>query len=329
MQGLSLAQSRWAPSSQRLTSSDYRHLKGSISHPNFVHNNNNSSNKPPTARKSSTEKRQQAQIQSYQHVLKSLRRLKWKSTTLLFTHHRALTHQTDNIIHNLNFPITSTTGTGKANAAEIMFKVDFFEYYALLERVLVHLLGCYGMVISADHTTANVPVPAPTPRAEQDLNRIRSKHSNPDPERQTQTRETSIIGDSIAFHGYPHRFHANVLAALDNPSNPLHPILGTGPTRQYLGISKEFRNRWKEIELETSEGEDHFAGLHSTYHKILSELKLDEMLAVLLSSLEEARSAASQYLAGIHGSGEVEMVGVDDGDVWDETMAVEDAMDWD
>ncbi|KAL4925255.1 uncharacterized protein BDV17DRAFT_187968 [Aspergillus undulatus] len=33
--------------------------------------------------------------------------------------------------------------------AEIMFKLDFHEYYALLERALVHLLGVFGVTVSA------------------------------------------------------------------------------------------------------------------------------------------------------------------------------------
>jgi hypothetical protein len=33
--------------------------------------------------------------------------------------------------------------------AEIMFKLDFHEYYALLERALVHLLGVFGIAVSA------------------------------------------------------------------------------------------------------------------------------------------------------------------------------------
>lgn len=306
MTGLGLNQSKWAPSSQRLTSADYRHLKGSISNPHLA---------APTARKSSGEKRQLAQLQAYQRAWKSLRRLKWKSTTLLFCHHRALSQQTDNVINGINFPITSDTG--KANAAEIMFKVDFFEYYALLEIVVVALLACFGMVISADRTTGAVPVPL----IEKDLNR--SIHSD------AYIDENSIIGDSHAFHGYAHRFHANVLAALDRPSNPLHPILGTGRVRQYLGIAKEFRNRWKEVELEPAENSDQFAGLHNSYQKILVDLKLDEMLASLLAALEESRSLASQYLASVYGSIEVDMTGADDENAWDESVVMEDTMDWD
>ncbi|KAF7169703.1 hypothetical protein CNMCM5623_002367 [Aspergillus felis] len=33
--------------------------------------------------------------------------------------------------------------------AEVMFKIDFHEYYALLERALVHLLGVFGIAVSA------------------------------------------------------------------------------------------------------------------------------------------------------------------------------------
>lgn len=256
-----------------------------------------------------------AQLQAYQRLLRYLRRLKWKSTTLLFCHHRALRTDTNNVICNLNFPISSDTG--KANAAEIMFKADFFEYYALLERVLVSLLECFGMVISPDHHNGAVPLPP------HQLSLTQAHVSSP------QTVETSIIGDSLAFHGYAHRFHANVLAALDRSSNPLHSILGVGKVRQYLGLAKEFRNRWKEVELENADSEDNLSELHKSYRQILTDLKLDEMLALLLTSLDEARSLASQYLASAHGSAEVEMIGPDDEDAPAESMMVEDAMDWD
>lgn len=161
----------------------------------------------------------------------------------------------------------------------------------------------------------------PVPLAEKDLNL--SIHSD------ARANDNSIIGDSRAFHGYAHRFHANVLAALDRPTNPLHSILGTGRIRQYLGIAKEFRNQWKEVELEATDSEDRFAGLHSRYHQILTNLKLDEMLAALLSGLEESRSVASQFLASAHGSADFDMTAADEGDAWNESVLVEDAMDWD
>lgn len=64
-------------------------------------------------------------------------RLSWKSHTLLYTQHVAL---------------TSPVATASAAAApSSMFKLDFFEYYTLLERILVLLLARF-----------RVPVPAAT-----------------------------------------------------------------------------------------------------------------------------------------------------------------------
>lgn len=198
-----------------------------------------------------------------------------------------------------------------------MFKADFFEYYALLERVLVHLLESFGIIISADYTTNSVPLPP----EEKDLDR--SIHSV------SHSVENSIIGDSVAFHGYAHRFHANVLAALDRTSNPLHVVLGTGKIRQYLGIAKEFRNRWKEVEMETADHTHQLAGMDKSYHQILTDLKLDEMLASILAALEECRSIASVNLASAHGSIEVDMINADNDDIETGDMIVSDAMDWD
>ncbi|KAH8752206.1 hypothetical protein F5883DRAFT_691577 [Diaporthe sp. PMI_573] len=39
--------------------------------------------------------------------------------------------------------------------AELMFKLDFFEYYMLLERALVHLMGVFGVKITGAFTAAS------------------------------------------------------------------------------------------------------------------------------------------------------------------------------
>ena len=91
--------------------------------------------------------------------------------------------------------------------AERQFKIDFHEFYGLLERGLVCLLGVWGIVISA---SAGSSVP---------------------------TASTNIIGDSLSFHGSAHRFHANVISALEHPSNPLYSTLGSGPVLAYVGIA--------------------------------------------------------------------------------------------
>ncbi|KAJ9652677.1 hypothetical protein H2198_008080 [Neophaeococcomyces mojaviensis] len=300
----SLQKSRWAPGFSTLYAAkeqcDGNNINGEASA---------KSNKLKAVQRS-----QRLQVQDYENFCRLLRRLKWKSTTLLFCHNRAMSQSTDNVISGLNFPISSDTG--KANAAEIMFKVDFFEFYALLERVLVHLLGCFGMVITADN--AAVPLAPSTT----DLNR--SKYSD------AVIGKNSIIGDSRAFYGYAHRFHANVLAALDLKTNPLHHILGTGKVRQYLGLAKEFRNRWKEVDVDNTESQDQFVGLHRSYHQILVDLKLDEMLAALLSALDQARVIAYEHLPLSQRTVEINMLNdADEDHALTEDMMMDDAMEWD
>lgn len=310
MDAANLQKSRWASGTSHLYVSRSPHKSRSSSPPKEATHNTPLS-KPLNA----TERAQQSQLEDYQRFCRLLRRLKWKSIALLFCHNRAISRSTDNVINGLNFPITSDTG--KANAAETMFKVDFFEFYALLERALVCLLGSFGMVISADHSTTVPLAPSST-----GLNR--SVYSD------ETIAQSSIIGDSRAFYGYAHRFHANVLTALDLDTNPLHDILGTGKVRQYLGLAKEFRNRWKEVDLENAETQDHLEGLHRSYHQILIDLKLDEMLAAMLSALDQARALAYDHLPLSKQSAEVDMlsdVNVDH-DLADDMM-VDDAMEWD
>ncbi|OJJ54836.1 hypothetical protein ASPSYDRAFT_160195 [Aspergillus sydowii CBS 593.65] len=65
--------------------------------------------------------------------MKIVARLKWKLPFLAEGYRLATTHDPAiDIAH-----------------AEIMFKLDFHEYYALLERALVHLLGVFGLTVSA------------------------------------------------------------------------------------------------------------------------------------------------------------------------------------
>ena len=139
----SLQASRWAPSAARRENAFSASLQPNLS--------------LPLPRKSPAEKQKVAQILAFQKFIRCLRRLKWKSTSLLFCHHRALNQETNNFINKINFPIFSDSD--KANAAETNFKLDFFEYYGLLERALVNLLECFSIVISADPTSDNVPLP--------------------------------------------------------------------------------------------------------------------------------------------------------------------------
>lgn len=126
---------------------------------------------------------------------KIVRRLKWKLPFLAYAYNAA----------------TDRTFTEEQRAeAELMFKLDFFEYYMLIERALVHLLGVFGVKITGA------------------LNTIR--------------------GDAKLGHGRgaregweqsDHRFHANVLEALDDFRNPLHEALGKDDARFALARAKE------------------------------------------------------------------------------------------
>lgn len=171
--------------------------------------------------------------------------------------------------------------------AERQFKIDFHEFYALLERGLLYLLGVWGIVITSS---------APTTIEHEQNKQATRPHS------QANGSAATIIGDSRTFHGASHRFHANVLAALDHPSNPLHAILGTGDTRAYIGVAKEFRNKWKDVEQRP---EDSFMGTERAeevwdkakvrrYEEVLRDLKLDELLGTILAALEEAGRKAEE-----------------------------------
>jgi hypothetical protein len=210
-----------------------------------------------------------------QRFRKLFRRLSWKANTLTHWSHRALKlaqeHQ-----YRLGHEGPPLARLGPYEMiidpidTERQFKIDFYEFYALLERGLVCLLGIWGIVITASAT------------------RTPSAH--------LVQKTNAIIGDSISFHGSAHRFHANVLSALEHPSNPLHPVLGTGPVHAYIGVAKEFRNKWKDVEQRPEDAfrgherveEEWDLGKMKRYEQVLRDLKLDELLGSVLGGLHEA-----------------------------------------
>ncbi|KAM0327689.1 hypothetical protein ACHAQA_005984 [Verticillium albo-atrum] len=138
----------------------------------------------------------QRELRRYVQIV---RRMKWKLPYLQDGYRRALTDEDD---------------------AELMFKLDFYEYYMLLERALVHLLGVFGVGISREG-------PGPKPQPQQ---------------------PGAGAGSGPGMTNGTHRYHQNVLAALEREGNPLRAALGTGEVRAYLGRAKELRNRWKYAE---------------------------------------------------------------------------------
>ncbi|PWY76050.1 hypothetical protein BO94DRAFT_431066, partial [Aspergillus sclerotioniger CBS 115572] len=183
-------------------------------------------------------------------------------------------------------PSTSDTDVSHA---EIMFKIDFHEYYALLERAIVHLLGIFG------------------------------------------TNVSSAFGQThLAQHGAPlssHRYHANVLEALQDPNSPLYPVLGQGEVHEQLQRAKELRNRWKTADMTKKERERDRWATARRKEKVmpLASYNFEMILAAIFQGLEDAYLLAKQHtveseVAGA-GAGERED---QDGD-WD---FIVDAMDW-
>ena len=207
---------------------------------------------------------------------KLLARLKWKSHLLTLSHQR--------VTQAMQAP-TPESNIPSAAEAETMFKLDFFEYYVLLERVILHLLGVFKISVSPDFLKG--------PPDHSDASRISATS-------EILTDGTAIIGSSAYDRTYySHRFHANVLQALDRPSNPLHTVLGTGAVREYLGIAKESRNRWKDAEKEQGQEVDDTAvpGSGALKHqRMLKDVDLEVMLACILEALEKGRDIAEEHV---------------------------------
>lgn len=206
---------------------------------------------------------------------KLLARLKWKSSLLIISHQR--------VTQAMKTPTTGPHDLGAAEA-ETMFKLDFFEYYVLLERVILQLLGVFNISVSPH--VVEEPV---------SHNVLRDNTAKDMP-----INGAPIIGTSTYDRSYyNHRFHANVLQALDRPTNPLHAALGTGDVREYLGIAKESRNRWKDAEEEELQGirADAIPGSGALKHqRMLKNVDLEVMLACILEALDKAQSIAEEHV---------------------------------
>jgi hypothetical protein len=199
--------------------------------------------------------------EEYERFSKLLFRLRWKANHLLVSQQQVLIHHEPHVEGAWIF-------TSTAEDAETMFKVDFFEFYILLERAIIHLLAVFAIVVSAS-TPFDVEVEA---------------------------NGNQLVGDSNVFSRATHSFHHNVLQALDKTSNPLHNVLGVGEVREYLAIAKEFRNRWKDAEERPSlsSSPDRGGRRQTRYERLLRELKLGEMLECIFNALTVALRVAEE-----------------------------------
>ncbi|KAF2201289.1 hypothetical protein GQ43DRAFT_40720 [Delitschia confertaspora ATCC 74209] len=196
-----------------------------------------------------------------------LRRLHWKGESLLSSYKRAIdilhagTQTGPAVAHRYQFllggNVDEAQWTMAKKTAESMFKLDFFEWYTVMERYVTLCLGLLGVHVSGFGVGMNVNALL-----------------------QSTTANTANGGGT---NGYStHQFHANLLTALDAESCPLHAALGNQDVRIQLGLAKDYRNRWKDAD-EVEDGADS----RKTAIK-LEDLELENMVGVILAGTREA-----------------------------------------
>jgi hypothetical protein len=149
--------------------------------------------------------------------------------------------------------------------AESMFKVDFFEFYTLLERYITDCLAIFGVSVSASAPRTN-------------FNALRYE-TNPDLHR---TRPMAS-----------HAFHANLLEALDDEKCPLAGSLGLQDVRVQLGIAKEYRNAWKDADSKAS-----VSSVDARANISLQDLQLEHMLRNIIGGCDLAHEVVQQHSDG-------------------------------
>ncbi|KAJ6129483.1 hypothetical protein N7512_002263 [Penicillium capsulatum] len=177
-----LFSSRWAPSASE---SSHRH-NYPPRRPRSA-NNVRSAPTPPTTNNTGL----LPPAEELARFMKIVARLRWK-LPFLAEGYRLATQVANNGVDMSPLDVSE---------AEIMFKIDFHEYYALLERAIVHLLAVFNISVSS--------VGGKTKRA------------------------TGLQSNGREFYGSAgiHRYHANVLDALTEETTP--------PLPRSLGEEKE------------------------------------------------------------------------------------------
>jgi len=121
-----------------------------------------------------------------------------------------------------------------------------------------------------------------------------------------------------------HRFHANVLAALDKPENPLHEALGQGEVRKQLARAKELRNRWKNADGAGGADDKGYAPAP------LEAYNLERILEGIFSGFDQGNALAQLYIQRRREGGpDAGPANVMDWDQDEEDWGfIADAMDW-
>ncbi|KAL2888222.1 hypothetical protein HOO65_040559 [Ceratocystis lukuohia] len=126
-----------------------------------------------------------------------------------------------------------------------MFKLDFFEYYMLLERAVVHILSVFNERIHRSAGTGSLSSPsnnsAPTPGL--------TSATSPPPSSGTST---GIASSRHAAMSNSHSFHQDVLSSLAASPSLAGLLRNSGGTDALAAfqLAKTLRNRWKFADME-------------------------------------------------------------------------------
>ncbi|PVI07426.1 hypothetical protein DM02DRAFT_326602 [Periconia macrospinosa] len=195
-------------------------------------------------------------------------RVQWKAETLMESYARAakiLISEEQNGHSNGHSRVQSVSLDTRSKQAEAMFKVDFFEFYTLLERYITICLAILNVYISS--------VPART-----NVNALRFI-TNPE---WAKTRPEAS-----------HAYHANLLDALNKESCPLYASLGNPEVMAQLALAKDYRNAWKDLDIEKS-SEDY--GHNEERKNIrLQDLDLQIMLELVVTGCIHAHGTVQSH----------------------------------
>jgi hypothetical protein len=242
---------------------------------------------PKTPAETLAQSRAEKSKQEKERATRLVGRLRWKAEMLMLSFYKTLEivraadaqqngHSgTDpiSVSHCDSLLMKQQTNRMKRQA-ESMFKIDFFEFYTLLERYITVCLGILGITVSGAAPQTNI-------------NALRYI-TNPDLHR---TRP-------IASHA----FHANLLGALDDEKCPLHASFGVTGVREELGIAKEFRNAWKDADERVIASKWDNEIDESRKNITLHDSQLEGMLRALLAGCEHAHGVIQEYTA-VHNNG--------------------------
>jgi len=251
---------------------------------------NTSKYAPKTPAETLAQSRDEKVKQEKEKVTRLLGRLRWKAELLMASYFKAL-----EIVRAVDAQQNGHSGLDSASVssdgvlsraqkdanilkkqAENMFKVDFFEFYTLLERYITTCLAILGTNVSGSAPQTNI-------------NALRYI-TNPDLHR---TRPLAS-----------HAFHANLLEALDDEKCPLHAAFGVQHVRVELGLAKDFRNAWKDADERMIASKWDEENDRSRKNITLTDSQLGQMLHALIVGSEHAHSVVQEHTnAPVNGAG--------------------------